>query len=471
MARIVVVGGGVIGLCGALMLQRDGHDVSVLERDPHAPGDPGRAWEEWERRGVTQFRHPHGLLARATQIISAELPDVATGLVDAGAYVYNIVDALPQEATGGRRGEDDRFTIVTGRRPLVEAAVARTATAAGLDVRRGLTVRGLLADRRHDGRADVRGIVTDTGDTLTADLVIDAGGRRSALPAWLRDAGAPGPVEEIDDCGFVYYARHFRSADGSIPPLRGPVLQAHGSISTATLAADHGTWSVLVFTSSRDESLRGLRHESRWTAVVRACPLVSHWIDAEPITGVDVMTRIEDRRRHYVLDGRPVALGVVPLGDAWVSTNPSIGRGISLGLMQAVAVREALRQTTDREDVPAAWHRLIQERIEPYVLDTFAFDRHRLSDMQAAAEGQTYVTEDPGWTLGQALRRAALRDPDLLRDLLAVIHLHQRGVDVLGRPGAVAKVLALDPGTNLPGPDREELVRLVTRERTEAAAS
>jgi 2-polyprenyl-6-methoxyphenol hydroxylase-like FAD-dependent oxidoreductase len=470
MARIAMVGGGLVGLCGALMLQRDGHDVTVLERDPSVPGDPARAWDEWERRGVTQFRHPHGLMARATQTLSIELPDVATALVDAGGYVYNIADAMPREITGGRRGEDDRFTIVTGRRPMVEAAVAKAARAAGLDVRRGIAVQGLITDRRYDGRLDVRGVVTDGGDTLATDLVVDCGGRRSALPTWLREAGAPGPVEEVDDSGFVYYARHFRSADGSMPPLRGPVLQPIGSMSVATIPADHGTWSVVIFTSSRDDVLRGLRHEDRWTAAVRACPLVSHWIDAEPITGVDIMSRIEDRRRHWVLDGQPVAVGVVPLGDAWVSTNPSLGRGISIGLMQAVALRDSLRLAGDREDVPTAWHGLLQERVEPFVGDTFAFDRHRLAEMHAAAAGREYVTEDRGWPLGQAFRRAALRDPDLLRDLLAIIHVFERGVDVLGRPGAVAKVLALDPGATLPGPDRAELLHLVTGDRTAAAA-
>ena len=43
MARIVMVGGGMVGLGGALLLRRDGHDVTVLERDPGACPDPQRA--------------------------------------------------------------------------------------------------------------------------------------------------------------------------------------------------------------------------------------------------------------------------------------------------------------------------------------------------------------------------------------------------------------------------------------------
>jgi hypothetical protein len=35
----------------------------------------------------------------------------------------------------------------------------------------------------------------------------------------------------IEDRGFVYYGRHFRSADGSVPPAFGGLLQHDGSVS------------------------------------------------------------------------------------------------------------------------------------------------------------------------------------------------------------------------------------------------
>ena len=59
MARIVVTGGGVAGLSAAMLLADDGHDVTLLERDAAEPPSPAEAWENWERRGVNQFRLLH----------------------------------------------------------------------------------------------------------------------------------------------------------------------------------------------------------------------------------------------------------------------------------------------------------------------------------------------------------------------------------------------------------------------------
>jgi hypothetical protein len=46
-----------------MMLANDGHDVTVLERDPSMPPSPGMAWEQ-DRKGVNQFKMLHFFLAR-----------------------------------------------------------------------------------------------------------------------------------------------------------------------------------------------------------------------------------------------------------------------------------------------------------------------------------------------------------------------------------------------------------------------
>lgn len=61
--NVLIVGGGICGLGTALLLARDGHDVTVLERYANpVPDSPEAAWDDWERKGVPQFRQPHNFI-------------------------------------------------------------------------------------------------------------------------------------------------------------------------------------------------------------------------------------------------------------------------------------------------------------------------------------------------------------------------------------------------------------------------
>jgi hypothetical protein len=147
-------------------------------------------------------------------------------------------------------------------------------------------------------------------------------GRRSQLPRWLETAGA-GPVyEEVEDSGFVYYTRYFRSRNGALPEFRAPFLTAVGTFSVLTLPGDNETWSVTLFTSAGDRPLKRLREAGPWTALVAACPRHAHRLDGEPISDVLRMGSVTDRYRRLTLDGRPVVSGIAPVGDACDCTNP-----------------------------------------------------------------------------------------------------------------------------------------------------
>ena len=467
MAEVMIIGGGLTGQTTAMLLAADGHHVRVLERDPEPPAaDATEAWGSWERRGVNQFRMLHYFLPRFRQVLETDLPAVAAALDADGALRLNPIHGMPVEMSGGRRDDDARFTALTARRPVVEAAVGRvTAGTPGVEVVRGVGVTGLLTgDEQIDGVPHVVGVVTDTGDELRADLVVDAGGRRSALPRLLADVGARPPLEERDDCGFVYYGRHFRSADGSVPPAFGPLLMHQDSISILTLPADNGTWGVGLVASANDAAMRATRDADVWTRVLASYPLTAHWLDGEPITDIAVMAKIEDRHRAFVVDGVPVVTGLAPVGDSWACTNPSVGRGASIAVVHACALRDLLRRVgpDDPVELATAWHDSTVETVEPYFRDTLAFDRHRLAEIDAQIAGVPYETDDPGWLLGGALAHASGKDPELLRGLLEIVSLLARGEDVLARPGVAERALELGTdGEPLPGPTRAELLALV----------
>src|SRR6185369_1115160 len=189
----------------------------------------------------------------------------------------------------------------------------------------------------------ITGVLTEGGRAIRADLVVDCGGRRTALASWLDAVGARPPLEEREDCGFVYYGRHFRSRNGELPEFRSNLVQHYDSVSILTQPADNGTWSVAIITSARDHALRALREPSTFDTALARYPSAAHWRDGEPLAGVDVMVGIEDRYRRLVVDGEPVATGVVAVGDAWACTNPSLGRGAAIGLLHASCLRDVLR--------------------------------------------------------------------------------------------------------------------------------
>jgi flavin-dependent dehydrogenase len=327
-------------------------------------------------------------------------------------------------------------------------------------------VRNLLAGASDlPGTPHVTGVELGSGERLAADLVVDATGRRSPLPRWIVEAGGRPPHEELEDSGFKYFARHFRSGEG-LPVVLGPLVQEYSSVTALTLPADGGTWSVSVVTSSRDTALRGLAEPDRWRAAVKALPGAAHWTDAPPIDDrVTVITRIEDRIRDYAPGGVPVATGVVAVGDSWSCTNPSLGRGASVGLLHAVLLRDVLRDAGD--DDPGAlasrWWEATRREMEPWYRATLAYDRHRLAQVHAEIEGTPYVTEDETWNLTRALRARSLRDGDLLRANLDVAMLLRPSAEVLADPAIRPRLDDAGRVGRSPeaGPTRDELISAI----------
>jgi 2-polyprenyl-6-methoxyphenol hydroxylase-like FAD-dependent oxidoreductase len=395
---------------------------------------------------------------------------VSGALRAAGALRLNVIGDAPREMTGGWRDGDDCYELLTGRRPVVEAVIATQAAATrGVEVRRGTAVTGMVSGASAlPGVPHVTGVRTKDGESIPADLVVDMSGRRSALPGWLSEIGARDPAEELEDSGFVYYGRHFRSVDGSVPPAIGPNVMDWGTITSLTLPADNGTWAIALVTSSKDTALRPLRETGRWEAVVRGLPLVAHWLDGTPIEdGVQVMAHLEDRYRGFVADGRPVATGVVAVADSWACSNPANGRGASIGMLHAVTLRDQLREVglDDPAAFAEAFHAATARTVEPWYRATLATDRYRLAEIESGVRGGTYDPQDSQYQLGKALGAAAGQDPDCLRAYLDIWLVLRTPGEVFARPGLRDKILQLGSGwrdVEPLGPSREQLLALAS---------
>ena len=467
MARIVVIGGGLIGLATAQLVALQGHDVTVLERDPEPPPATSRqAADRWERLGVMQFRQPHYLLPQGQRLLDEYMPEVASVLESAGAVPHSMLSAMPPGITDrAPRPGDEKFRTHAARRPVLEHAMAG-AVGKLVEIRRGARVTGLLTTRSRQ----VTGVRLMDRAELNADLVIDAMGRGSPLPVWLDAAGLYEVAERAEDAGFTYYSRFFRARPGQTPPapLTGNVTP-FDCYSILTYPADASTWSVTVAIHASDRALRKLREERHWTRLVSECPLHGHLIErGEPVTPVLAAGGVVNRIRAVVRAGVPVATGVLSVGDAWATTSPALGRGVTLGLMHAGIVAEAVADhVKDPLTLALEYDRLTRQRLLPWYRNTVYLDNHRIAEIAAVIEGRSPRQEDADLA-GAPLRdllTAMTWDAGVFRAHAEMIAMLAPPQEIMSRPGLARAITAAADGRDpwiAPGPTRTEVLKMLS---------
>jgi 2-polyprenyl-6-methoxyphenol hydroxylase-like FAD-dependent oxidoreductase len=242
-----------------------------------------------------------------------------------------------------------------------------------------------------------------------------------------------------------------------------------GSISVLTLVADNDTWSVTIFASAGDQPLKRLRLEKPWTDTMRACPLHAHWLDGVPISDVLPMSGIVDRYRHYVVNGAPIVTGLVAVADAWACSNPSAGRGLTVGFKHARLLRDVMAETAgDPRALVEEFYQRTEAQIAPWHHAQIANDRARFAEIEAIREGRVPPPPDDALTAGiQSLAASMVTSPDLFRAGLEYVSTITPVQEILKRPDVAEGIrLAMaavkeSPIRQPPGPNRQDLLTLV----------
>ena len=316
-----------------MALARRGHGVTVFERDDTPMPQSADEAFEWDRRGAPQVRHSHAFLARLVSLLKSDYSDIYQQLLQEGASEMPFGVDLPPTMVGFERlPDDDDLAMLACRRTTFEWVLRRAALGEGrVEFRTGIAVTGLVAGAASDP-PHVTGVRLADGTACASDLVVVACGRRSALPDWLHEIGCTPIADESDDTGIVYFSRFYRLLDGALyPPRTGPIGGDLGYLKYGVFVGDNRTFSVTLATPTDDQELRTkLTDPATFDACARQLVATAPWLDgrAEPITeSVHAMAGLINRWRQHVVDGQPLATGLIPIGDAVLCTNPLYGRG------------------------------------------------------------------------------------------------------------------------------------------------
>jgi 2-polyprenyl-6-methoxyphenol hydroxylase-like FAD-dependent oxidoreductase len=481
--RLLIVGASIAGLATALALSRAGYEVTVVERDAEPPtGPPHVLFTTWERHGVPQLRHSHGFLARLRNLLRDRYPDLLAALLQAGAQERHFADSLPRTLTPAytpQAGDDD-LTALLCRRTTFEGVLQRyVRTQPRVQLQAGVQVTGIL-DAAEGAVPRLIGITTCGGGTpaqLRADMVIDATGRRSPFPAWLR-ALRIAIEEETEPTGIIYYTRFYRLRQNSTEPERTDhsSMGDLGYLKFGIFPADNRTFSLTLAIPTVETDLRILRSNEVFTQVCRALPALAPWTEphrAEPMSDVFAMGELHSCYRRVVSNGQPKVLGYFAVGEAAVHTNPLYGRGCALSFLHAHLLADVLRTVSDPTARVVQFDAATWNQLRPFYEAAVRRDREGL---RQARQGMQ-PTRPP--RLQARLRRAfvqhglvpAMRgDLAVRRAFLRDFHMLEPPGKALRRPGIWLRILrfwlrgekrnaSLYPPRS--GPERAEMRRLL----------
>ncbi len=320
--------------------------VVVLERD-HIAEEPA------VHKSIPQGNHLHALLLSGQQVLSRLYPGFTDRLQSLGAVRLrmgkdNAVLTPDGKAysLGGvvREPRDLGIDFYCQSRGLLEYCVRQcTKELANISFRSDCAARQLISCNKRVG-----GVVYDNdggSHTITSDLVVDAGGRGSHTPRWLREFGVAAPEETTIGIDFAYTSAKYRIPNWSEPerllslrasgpddPKIGLIEEIEDNLFHLSLGGRFGDYppadeeGFLAFAKS-----------------LRTSKLYDLIKDAQRVTDISTYRFPTSLWRHFE---RPAVFPerFLVLGDAISSFNPIYGQGMSSAALQIEALQNLLNE-------------------------------------------------------------------------------------------------------------------------------
>jgi 2-polyprenyl-6-methoxyphenol hydroxylase-like FAD-dependent oxidoreductase len=322
---IITVGGGIAASALATVMARRGAKVLILEREEkfkdRVRGEGVVCWGVGEARELGIYDHLKKSCGHCVPLLES-----GTGLRD---FTTTTPQALP---------------ILSFRHQLMQESLLAAAQQAGAVVRRGISV-----EKIEPGTTPA--VVTNGGthERISAALIVAADGRGSAVRKWL---GFP-VHEQTNDCFMAgVLLTNVQAPEDTIHFVFNPAL----GMSAVLLPLGHGRFrAYLIYPKSAGYRLQGEAMLPLFISESAKAypPAADYYAAAQSIGPLASFDTSDSWVEHPYKDG------VLLVGDAAATTDPTWGQGLSLSLRDARTLRDELSSDSNW---PAAADRYARQR-------------------------------------------------------------------------------------------------------------
>ncbi|MBV6624824.1 MAG: monooxygenase [Rivularia sp. (in: Bacteria)] len=433
--KAVIIGGSIAGLLTARVLAENFESVTIIESDK-------LPLEAAKRKGVPQSVQPHVLFTKGYRILEELFPDIGNDLTAAGALSIDWVREFHVYIQGKWNFNSSQHSDIisfTCSRPLLEWVIRkRLQEFSQVEFLEQHRVIGLLADKNNKQVTGLRlkPLVKNGYQKFTASLVVDAGGRRSNAPEWLKNLGFKAPPETVINPHLGYATKRYKKPSGfnddwkvmlisQEPPDNkrlGYLASIEGDELIATLGGYGGDFPPLDH-QGFIEFARSLPSDKFYETIK----------NAEPVSPIYAHRATSNRQRHYEQIDLPD--GFVTLGDAVCALCPVYGQGMTVSALSAMVLKDCLKE--DKLIPHQFQKKLAKSNNYHWMLATGSDSRFPTT---AGRSNPSPISKILGW-YNQRLMETINQDADLYSLFIEISHLLKSPL-ALYHPRVFLKVLS-----------------------------
>ncbi|PAE44223.1 NAD(P)/FAD-dependent oxidoreductase [Bacillus sp. 7884-1] len=358
----IIIGGGISGKLAARVLSVHYKEVIILERDQEQAGPS-------PRKGAPQDEHLHALLHAGEAGLEELFPGITEHFYHSGAVKINSTIDLAWFHHGAWKVRyDGGYSTTLQTRPHLEWHIDQyIKRIPNVVFNYNQVVQSFLYNEEENQIIGVQ--LKD--ESILADLVVDASGVSSLTSNWLNKRGTLVHDEQIE-INLGYISKQYKLADHQErdwkikmvypnPPhqkMGGTISKVEGNRYIVTLMGYHHSFNekeVLKSDKGFIELAKKLPQLDIYQEIANGLPLTK--------TSIYRIPKIV-WRRYDTIENLPT--GLLLIGDTICRIDPVFGQGMSIAILEALALQKLLQKHKDELPlIPAAFHKKAAKIISP----------------------------------------------------------------------------------------------------------